>query len=334
MDVRDRTERVSNSPGRLAACKINKKEDRRVRISFRKTLTAAAVAGADQRRPRRAQSCISTTGPTTSARPPWTDFHSGHRHQAVWCTMCSTPTRPWKASCSPVIPAMTWWCLPTISSASRSSAGAFQKLDKSLLPNLAESSTRQLLKQLGAERPGQSSIPSPTCGAPTASATTSRRSRALGVDSIDSWAVLFEAGEPARSSSSCGVALHGLCRTRCSPPCCNYLGLDPRSTNPDDYKLAEEKLAGGAPPRDLLPFSSKYVSRPGQRRDLRGLRLLRRRVPGRRHVPRRPAKAYADRLQHSEGRGQPLVRHAGHSGRCGTRARRLMPSSITCWSRR
>ena len=44
MDVRDRTDRISNSPGRSAACKINKKEDRRVRISFGKTLTAAAVA--------------------------------------------------------------------------------------------------------------------------------------------------------------------------------------------------------------------------------------------------------------------------------------------------
>ena len=54
-------------------------------------------------------------------------------------------------------------------------AGAFQKLDKSLLPNL-KNVDPELLKQLDVNDPGnQYSVP--TCGAPTASPTTSTRSR-------------------------------------------------------------------------------------------------------------------------------------------------------------
>jgi putative spermidine/putrescine transport system substrate-binding protein/putrescine transport system substrate-binding protein len=79
----------------------------------------------------------------------------------------------------------------------------------------------------------------------------------LGIDHIDSWAVLFEP-ENIKKLNQCGVAFLDSA-DELFPAILNYMGKDPRSENPEDYKQAEAKLL------TLRPYityfhSSKYIS--------------------------------------------------------------------------
>jgi putative spermidine/putrescine transport system substrate-binding protein/putrescine transport system substrate-binding protein len=79
----------------------------------------------------------------------------------------------------------------------------------------------------------------------------------LGIDHIDSWAVLFEP-ENIKKLHECGVAFLDSA-DELFPAILNYMGKDPRSENPEDYKQAEAKLL------TLRPYityfhSSKYIS--------------------------------------------------------------------------
>ncbi|SFU11068.1 putrescine transport system substrate-binding protein [Pseudomonas marincola] len=79
----------------------------------------------------------------------------------------------------------------------------------------------------------------------------------LGVDHIDSWAVLFEP-ENMKKLTTCGVSFLDS-PDEMIPAVLNYMGLDPNSKNPDDYKKAEAKLL------EVRPYvtyfhSSKFIS--------------------------------------------------------------------------
>lgn len=63
---------------------------------------------------------------------------------------------------------------------------------------------------------------------------------ALGVDHIDSWAVLFEP-ENLKKLKQCGVAFMDS-PDELFPAVLNYLGMDPRSEKPGDYAKAEARL--------------------------------------------------------------------------------------------
>lgn len=134
-------------------------------------------------------------------------------------------------------------------------AGAFQKLDKSQLPNWSNLDPK-LLKLLEQNDPGnQYSVPY-LWGTNGIGYNVAKVKEALGVDRIDSWSVLFEP-ENIKKLSKCGVAMLDSA-DEMVPAMLLYLGLDPNSTNPEDYKKAEAKLL------EIRPYiryfhSSKYI---------------------------------------------------------------------------
>ncbi|WP_338478888.1 polyamine ABC transporter substrate-binding protein [Pseudomonas trivialis] len=135
-------------------------------------------------------------------------------------------------------------------------AGAFQKLDKSLLTNYSNLDPA-LLKRLEKNDPGnQYSVPY-LWGTNGIGYNVDKVKEVLGVDHIDSWAVLFEP-ENMKKLASCGVSFMDSA-DEMLPAVLNYMGLDPNSTNPADYKKAEEKLLKVRPYVTYF-HSSKYIS--------------------------------------------------------------------------
>jgi putrescine transport system substrate-binding protein len=135
-------------------------------------------------------------------------------------------------------------------------AGAFQKLDKSLLPNLSNIDPL-LLKQLSTNDPGNLYAVPYLWGTNGIAYNVDKVKAALGVEKIDSWAILFEP-ENLQKLKACGVAFMDS-PDEMFPAMLNYMGLDANSTNPADYKKAEAKFLA------IRPFvryfhSSKYIS--------------------------------------------------------------------------
>lgn len=135
-------------------------------------------------------------------------------------------------------------------------AGAFQKLDKAQLPNYANLDP-SLLKRLDKNDPGNQHAVPYLWGTNGIGYNVEKIKAVLGVDKIDSWAVLFEP-ENIKKLSSCGVSLLDS-GDEMIPAMLNYLGLDPNSENPEDYKKAEAQLL------KIRPYvtyfnSSKYIS--------------------------------------------------------------------------
>ena len=79
----------------------------------------------------------------------------------------------------------------------------------------------------------------------------------LGIDRIDYWAVFFEP-ENLKKLSQCGVSMMDSA-DEVFPAVLNYMGMDPRSENPEDFKKAEAKLLTIRPYITYF-HSSKYVS--------------------------------------------------------------------------
>ena len=135
-------------------------------------------------------------------------------------------------------------------------AGAFQKLDKSQLSNYANLDP-VLLKRLEKNDPGNQYAVPYLWGTNGIGYNVEKVKAALGVDKIDSWAMLFEP-ENIKKLSSCGVSFLDS-GDEMIPAMLNYLGLDPNSQNPEDYKKAEAQLL------KIRPYvtyfnSSKYIS--------------------------------------------------------------------------
>ncbi|WP_109513895.1 polyamine ABC transporter substrate-binding protein [Pseudomonas ovata] len=134
-------------------------------------------------------------------------------------------------------------------------AGAFQKLDKSLLTRY-QNLDPALLKRLEKNDPGNQYAVPYLWGTNGIGYNVDKVKAVLGVDTIDSWAVLFEP-ENIKKLSGCGVALLDS-GDEMIPAMLNYLGLDPNSTKEADYKKAEAKLL------EIRPYvtyfhSSKYI---------------------------------------------------------------------------
>jgi putrescine transport system substrate-binding protein len=135
-------------------------------------------------------------------------------------------------------------------------AGAFQKLDKTLLPNLANIDPA-LLKQLEVNDAGNLYSVPYLWGTNGIAYNVDKVKAALGVDKIDSWEILFEP-ENLQKLKACGVAFMDS-PDEMFPSMLNYLGLDPNSKNPDDYKKAEAKFLAVRPSVTYF-HSSKYIS--------------------------------------------------------------------------
>jgi putrescine transport system substrate-binding protein len=134
-------------------------------------------------------------------------------------------------------------------------AGAFQKLDRAQLPNWQHLDP-VLLKQLQVNDPGNQYAVPYLWGTNGIGYNVAKVKAALGVDKIDSWAVLFEP-ENIKKLQGCGVAFLDSA-DEMIPAMLNYLGLDPYSRNPDDYQKAEAKLLQVRPYVTYF-HSSKYI---------------------------------------------------------------------------
>ncbi|WP_260957361.1 polyamine ABC transporter substrate-binding protein [Pseudomonas citri] len=135
-------------------------------------------------------------------------------------------------------------------------AGAFQKLDKAQLPDYANLDP-QLLKRLEKNDPGNQYAVPYLWGTNGIGYNVEKIKAVLGVDKIDSWAMLFEP-ENIKKLSSCGVSFLDS-GDEMIPAMLNYLGLNPNSEDPEDYKKAEAQLL------KIRPYvtyfnSSKYIS--------------------------------------------------------------------------
>ncbi|MGH8352885.1 MAG: polyamine ABC transporter substrate-binding protein [Pseudomonas sp.] len=135
-------------------------------------------------------------------------------------------------------------------------AGAFQRLDRSKLPNWSNLDPA-LLKQLEVNDPGNLYAVPYLWGTNGIGFNEEKVKAALGVDKIDSWATLFEP-ENIKKLSHCGVSFLDSA-DEMVPLMLNYLGLSPNSQNPEDYQKAEAKLLAVRPYVTYF-HSSKYIS--------------------------------------------------------------------------
>ncbi|MDN4544378.1 MULTISPECIES: polyamine ABC transporter substrate-binding protein [unclassified Pseudomonas] len=135
-------------------------------------------------------------------------------------------------------------------------AGAFQKLDKSQLPNYSNLDP-VLLKRLEQNDPGNLYAVPYLWGTNGIGYNVDKIKAVLGVDTIDSWGVLFEP-ENIKKLQSCGVAFLDSA-DEMMPTVLNYMGLNANSTDPEDYKKAEAKLLAVRPYVTYF-HSSKYIA--------------------------------------------------------------------------
>ena len=135
-------------------------------------------------------------------------------------------------------------------------AGAFQKLDRTLLPNYSNLDPA-LMTRLEKNDPGNQYAVPYLWGTNGIGYNVEKVKAALGTDTIDSWAMLFEP-ENIKKLSKCGVAFLDSA-DEMLPAVLNYMGRDPNSTNPKDYADAEKKLLAIRPYVTYF-HSSKYIS--------------------------------------------------------------------------
>jgi len=135
-------------------------------------------------------------------------------------------------------------------------AGVFQKLDRSQLPNW-QNLDPTLLKRLEANDPGNQYAVPYLWGTNGIGYNVDKVKAALGVDKIDSWAMLFEP-ENIKKLSKCGVAFLDSA-DEMIPAVLNYMGLDPNTQKAADYKKAEAKLLAVRPYVTYF-HSSKYIT--------------------------------------------------------------------------
>ena len=134
-------------------------------------------------------------------------------------------------------------------------AGAFQKLDKAQLPNYSNLDP-VLLKRLEQNDPGNLYAVPYLWGTNGIGYNVDKVKAVLGIDKIDSWAVLFEP-ENIKKLHSCGVAFLDSA-DEMMPTMLNYLGLNANSTNTKDYEKATAKLLAVRPYVTYF-HSSKYI---------------------------------------------------------------------------
>jgi putrescine transport system substrate-binding protein len=136
-------------------------------------------------------------------------------------------------------------------------AGVFQKLDKSKLPNMANLDPI-LMKQLEKGDPGnQHGIPY-LWGTNGIGYNEAKVKEILGEDApVDSYELIFNP-ENAAKLAKCGISLLDSA-DEIYPMVLKSMGLEPQSTNPDDYAKATAKLLEIRPHIRYF-HSSKYIS--------------------------------------------------------------------------
>lgn len=119
-------------------------------------------------------------------------------------------------------------------------AGAFQKLDKALLPNLPNLNS-DLMRALEVSDPGNEYAVPYMWGTNGIGFNVDKVREVLGPDApVDSWSLVFEP-ENMKKLSQCGVAFLDS-PAEILPGALHYIGLNPNSTDPDDYAAAEKMM--------------------------------------------------------------------------------------------
>ncbi len=135
-------------------------------------------------------------------------------------------------------------------------AGVFQPLDKSKLPNW-QNLNADLMKALEAADPGNAHAFPYLWGTTGIGYNPEKVKAALGIDKIDSWAVLFEP-KNMEKLKECGVSMLDA-PEEVYAAALHYLGENPIAQSPDDVKKAEELLLKVRPYVTYF-HSSKYIS--------------------------------------------------------------------------
>lgn len=136
-------------------------------------------------------------------------------------------------------------------------AGVFQPLDRSQLPNWNHLDPK-LMKLIEANDPGNQYAVPYMYGTILIGFNPAKVKAALGDNApVDSWDLIFKE-ENISKLKQCGVAMLDS-PGDILPIALHYLGLDPNSTNPDDYKKATELMLKIRP--NIAYFhSAKYMT--------------------------------------------------------------------------
>ena len=148
--------------------------------------------------------------------------------------------------------------VPSVANVGRQiKAGAYQKIDKSLIPNYANIDA-SLLAMMAEVDPGNEYAVPYFWGINTLAINTQQVKKALGTDKLpeNEWDLVFN---PAytRKLKSCGISYFDSAIEQI-PLALHYLGKDPNSENPEDIKAAVDMMKTVRP--DIKRFtSSGYI---------------------------------------------------------------------------
>jgi len=136
-------------------------------------------------------------------------------------------------------------------------AGVFQKLDKSKLPNL-KNLDAGVMGNVANYDPGNEHAVVYLWGTTGIGYNEEKIKERLGEDApTDSWELVFNK-ENAAKLEDCGISVLDA-PTEMIPAAMKYLGLDPRSTSPEDFKKAADLLAE-IKPHIRYFHSSQYIN--------------------------------------------------------------------------
>ncbi|WP_107878937.1 extracellular solute-binding protein [Neisseria animaloris] len=133
-------------------------------------------------------------------------------------------------------------------------AGAYQKINKNLIPNYKNIDT-ELLKMLETADPGNEYAVPYFSGVNTLAITAKGKEILGGQLPENGWDLLFKP-EYTNKLKSCGIALWDT-PSEMFPIVLNYLGKDPKGTNADDIKAAAATLQAIRP--DVKRFSPSVI---------------------------------------------------------------------------
>ncbi|MET3245626.1 spermidine/putrescine-binding protein [Burkholderia sp. OAS925] len=188
-------------------------------------------------------------------------------------------------------------------------AGIFAPLDKSKLPNLKYLDPSLMALVAGADPGNKFTVPW-AYGTTGLGYNVTKAQQILGKNvPLDNWDVLFKP-ENISKLKACGVSVLDA-PDQMFAAALHYIGKDPMSTNPADYREALAML------KKIRPYITQFNS-SGYINDLvGGRRVLRLRLVGRRRDRQasrdRGEEAVQDRVLHSEGRRARMVRRDGDS---------------------
>jgi putrescine transport system substrate-binding protein len=135
-------------------------------------------------------------------------------------------------------------------------AGVFMKLDKSKLPNL-KNMDPDIMQRNSTQDPGNEHSITYLWGTIGLGYNPDMVKKALGTDTIDSWAALFEP-ENAKKLAKCGITMLDS-PTDVFGAVAIYKGLDPNSEKPEDLKVVEDTLLAIRPYVRYF-HSSSYIN--------------------------------------------------------------------------